>query len=423
VLSNSAGFAFARINSSKLGFFYPASTAAMRFQSYFNVAASLIMNYAGDSPFSQYLKQYFAKHKKHGSTDRKCIAHICYSYFRLGHCLKECSIHERMQAALVLCPNESREWSSLPHQDWMPAAGLSIDQRIAWIQRTYPAFSIQEIFPWLDELSEGVDHQSFCRSFLSQPELFIRIRPGYATTVKSQLEAASITFRSVTASCLALNNTSRIDTLLELNKEAVIQDFNSQRVGAFFQLPAAVDGQGKKLWDCCSGSGGKSILAIDLLPSFDLTVSDIRKSILLQLKKRFKEAGINRYKAITIDLSAGGLPDLETDSPGAQFDLIIADLPCSGSGTWARTPEELAHFDPQKIEQYALLQRKILTNVLPQLKKGGQLVYITCSVFKKENEEISRFIKEEFQLRPENQQLLIGYPCRADTMFVADFQL
>ncbi len=382
------------------------------------------MDYDGSLPLAHYLKQYFGRHKKHGSTDRKCIAHICYSFFRLGHCLRDSSIQERVQAALILCPNDSKEWSSLPVQEWMPSANLTLDQRIGLVQRTCPSFSIQQIFPWQDELSAGVDHQSFCRSFLSQPELFIRLRPGFVTTVKSKMQAASIVFKSISPSCLAFNNASKIDALIELNKEAVIQDYNSQRVGEFFQLTAQIDGHRKKVWDCCSASGGKSILATDLLPSFDLTVSDIRKSILIQLRKRFKEAGIDRYKAYAIDLANGGLPEnYDQAFSKAQFDLIIADLPCSGSGTWSRTPEELVHFDFQKIEEYASLQRKILSNVLPYLKKGGHLVYITCSVFRKENEDMSQFIKEHFHLKPGNQQLLPGYPFSADTMFVADFQL
>jgi 16S rRNA (cytosine967-C5)-methyltransferase len=103
------------------------------------------------------------------------------------------------------------------------------------------------------------------------------------------------------------------------------------------------------------------------------------------------------------------------------FDLIICDAPCTGSGTWSRTPEQLAYFNPKKIDHYAMLQRSIVSNVLPHLKQDGRLVYITCSVFKKENEETVAFIREQFSMEIERMKLLKGYDQRADTLFVASF--
>ena len=102
-----------------------------------------------------------------------------------------------------------------------------------------------------------------------------------------------------------------------------------------------------------------------------------------------------------------------------QFSIILADLPCTGSGTWSRTPEQLFYFDPQKIREYATLQRKILSNVIDQLEPGGHLLYITCSVFKKENEEQVDFMKEKFLLQEEKSELIKGYDKKADTMFAA----
>ena len=79
--------------------------------------------------------------------------------------------------------------------------------------------------------------------------------------------------------------------------------------------------------------------------------------------------------------------------------MIIADVPCTGSGTWGRTPEQLYYFEDRKIEEYASLQKQIVTNVISHLAPGGYFLYITCSVFKKENEEAIDFIKDKFQLQ------------------------
>ena len=103
------------------------------------------------------------------------------------------------------------------------------------------------------------------------------------------------------------------------------------------------------------------------------------------------------------------------------FDLIIFDAPCTGSGTWSRTPEQLYYFKDEKIDDYSTLQKKMLANIIPHLKEGGSLLYITCSVFKKENEEIVDFIKENFHLQLKKMEILKGYDKNADSMFAAEF--
>ena len=71
----------------------------------------------------------------------------------------------------------------------------------------------------------------------------------------------------------------------------------------------------------------------------------------------------------------------------------------------------------------SLLQKKIVLNVASQLKKGGCLLYITCSVFKKENEEVVEFVQRNSELELINMELLTGYDKRADTMFAALFKM
>jgi 16S rRNA (cytosine967-C5)-methyltransferase len=103
----------------------------------------------------------------------------------------------------------------------------------------------------------------------------------------------------------------------------------------------------------------------------------------------------------------------------SNFDLIICDAPCTGSGTWSRTPEQLYYFREKKIDEYSSLQKKIVSNVIPHLANGGYLCYITCSVFKKENEIVVDFIQEKFNLEIIRIEVLKGYDKKADTMFAA----
>jgi 16S rRNA (cytosine967-C5)-methyltransferase len=246
--------------------------------------------------------------------------------------------------------------------------------------------------------------------------LYLRIRPSNEKIVAARLASANIPYNSLGNNCIQLQNAASVDRLIDLDKEAVVQDYNSQRVAELFSLP--VMNKIKSVWDCCAASGGKSLLLHDVHPAVILTVSDKRESIIANLKKRFARAGITRYKALVTDLSSE-----EHALSKSKFDLIIADVPCTGSGTWSRTPEQLYYFKKEKIVEYAALQRKLVSNAIPSLKQDGFLLYITCSVFKKENEENIAFIQKQFGLKLIKMELFKGYDRRADTLLAALLQV
>jgi 16S rRNA (cytosine967-C5)-methyltransferase len=363
----------------------------MKHFSHLNTAVQLIEQYKGELPFSAFIKSFFAQHKKFGSRDRKTISNFCYCYFRLGHALRSFPVEERILIGLFLCNQSPVELLQYLKPEWN--VQLSIDEKISMLNKESIPFSIQDIFPWKNLLSDGIDYEQLCRSFLIQPDLFLRLRPGHENVVKQKLRAAEINFSEISAACLSLPNTSKIDAIIELDKEAVVQDRNSQ---------LTIKDVNGDVWDCCAASGGKSILAYDLNPGIHLTVSDVRESIIHNLKKRFAKAGIKSYRSFIADISKSTVNDT--------FDTIICDAPCSGSGTWSRTPEQLFFFNPAKINHYSNLQRRITANAIKSLKPGGKFIYITCSVFKQENEEIVSSMQKE---------ILKGYDKKADTLFAA----
>jgi 16S rRNA (cytosine967-C5)-methyltransferase len=309
--------------------------------------------------------------------------------------------------------------------------------------------SIHNVFPWKDELSNDIEYEKFCESFFAQPNLFLRLRPGYENSVKEKLFKSGVHFSEMGEACLSLSNNTSIETIIEVDKEAIIQDYNSQRTGDVFKIALQHFPSNATVWDCCAGSGGKSLLINDIKPGVSLTVSDVRQSILINLKKRFEKAGIKKYRSFVIDLTKDKVQGTRkkgkatnnrelaisnhqpptnnqqpttSNQPTTLFDLVICDVPCTGSGTWSRTPEQLHYFDEKKIRQYASLQRIIVSNIIPNLKSGGFLAYITCSVFREENEEIVNYVSEVLHLKLIQQQLLKGYKQKADTMFAALFQ-
>ena len=383
-----------------------------RYHSYINSAKQILELYKGDEPFASFLKKYFGANKKFGSKDRKQVSHLCYCFFRLGKAVMNVSLEEKLLTALFLCSSESNQILEALKPEWNEKCEIPLHEKLLIINYS---LLITELFPWNDELSDGVDQEKFFESFLVQPDLFLRLRPGKEETVKQKLLQAAIKYNNISDKCIALPNASKIDIIIELDKEAVIQDYNSQRIGEFlYNLKPQSSNFKQIVWDCCAGSGGKSIMIYDLNPEVELTVSDIRESILANLKKRFAIAGIENYKSFVTDLVKN-----KSEIANLQSDIIIADVPCTGSGTWSRTPEQLYYFDERKIEDYATIQKKIVLNVIPHLQPGGSFIYITCSVFKKENEEVAEFIKEKFNLQIKQMELLKGYDKKADSMFVA----
>ncbi|WP_276501236.1 Fmu (Sun) domain-containing protein [Terrimonas pollutisoli] len=393
-----------------------------RYFSYLNSAVKIINHYKGDEPFSSFLKKYFSLNKKYGSKDRKQIGHLCYCYFRLGKAGTGLSMEERILTALFLCSDVANEFLQQLKPGWNEQINVSIEEKIALLNSRDPVegVSITDVFPWREELSTGIVYEEFCASFFKQPDLFLRLRPGKEKKVMEKLERAGISFKQVSDTSLVLSNSSKLDEVIELNKDAVVQDYSSQRVGEFLEMgqTGTVRPGSLEVWDCCAASGGKSIMAKDILGNVDLTVSDIRDSILHNLKKRFIEAGVHQYKSFKADLANKDTNALPLGS-GEGFDLIICDAPCTGSGTWSRTPEQLYFFEKEKISYYSGLQKRIVSNAIKQLTPDGYFLYITCSVFKKENEEVVEFIKDNFSLELVESKILDGYNIKADTMFAA----
>ena len=395
-----------------------------RYFSHLKTAVTIIEQYRGEMPLHFYLKNFFSKEKKYGSKDRRTIGALCYCYFRLGHGEIERTIEERILLGIYLCEDQPDEILQIFKPEWNEKMELPLQEKLHEVVDFYSA----NIFKWKEELSEGIEAAPFSLSLLIQPNLYIRIRPGYYDVVREKLATNNVKYESMSNDCIAFENGTKLDEILSVNQQYVVQDYNSQKVGEFMKLAnSGIDYERKNLeteilnpksvWDCCAASGGKSIMVFDIIKDIKLTVTDIRPPILQNLQVRFKQAGIKDYSAYVSDLME---PNKIQTSP---FDLVICDAPCSGSGTWGRTPEQLYYFKEEDIEKYSLLQKRIAHNVIPHVKKDGYLLYVTCSVFEKENEGVVKYILKNSFMKLIKMEVLKGYALKADTMFAALFQL
>lgn len=393
-----------------------------RYHSYINSALNIIETYNGEKPFAVFIKHFFAADKKYGSKDRKQIAALCYNYFRIGFAAGNLTADQKMLLASFLCETEPSPLLEKLKPEWNNLVTASLQEKITIVQNQ---FCLLDIFPFADELGKEIQIVPFIESLLKQPYLFMRIRPKAKAIVLKKLEKSKLPFQLIDEECVQFAVPVNLEDYFDIDKEVVIQDYNSQKVLDYIRdnrLPfgETIEKRNSNLsvWDCCAASGGKSILLSDILSQkFELTVSDIRAGIILNLHQRFKKAGIKEYKYFISDISNSNVKALATD-----VDLIICDAPCSGSGTWSRTPEQLCFFKKQSIQDYCTRQKKIVSNILPHLRKGGLFIYITCSVFKHENESVAEFIASDCSGKFLHQELLAGYEKKADSMFVAVFE-
>lgn len=381
----------------------------MRVEYQLKAFEQVLQNYDGSLPLHRFLPAYFKQNKQMGSSDRRWATRHLYSFFRLGKALSDLTNEERLSVADFLC----HDTLSLIVEKNLPDLAERItapqSEKIDLISSRYPEFKLEEIYPFNSHLSADVDKTNFYKSFFLQPDLFIRVAADDVSSIVSELQSENIEVKQISETALSLPNGTKLENILK-DGSYQVQDLSSQHTGTYFK-PDKWD----KWWDCCAASGGKTLLLHSLEPVLDLLVTDLRESILLNLDERFRLAGIRKYHKKELDL----LKNNDQILHHYTFDGIILDAPCTGSGTWGRTPEMLTFFEERKINQFSTIQKAIVNNVVKYLKPGKPLIYITCSAFFEENEDIVKHIIENLPLELESMELIKGYDRNADTMFVA----
>jgi 16S rRNA (cytosine967-C5)-methyltransferase len=145
------------------------------------------------------------------------------------------------------------------------------------------------------------------------------------------------------------------------------------------QLVAEIAGQGESILDCCAAPGGKTLILAERNPQARIVACESSAARLDQLRQRLAGLG-ERVECRLADASALG--------EEAAFDLVLADVPCSGSGTLGRNPEIRHRLRAEDLPRQAERQRGILSAALRAVRPGGRVVYSTCSLEAEENEQV-----------------------------------
>jgi 16S rRNA (cytosine967-C5)-methyltransferase len=157
-----------------------------------------------------------------------------------------------------------------------------------------------------------------------------------------------------------------------------IQDEGSQLVGALV-------GKGSRILDCCAAPGNKTAALAEANPRAAIVAVELHPHRAEQLRRRM--AARAAVQVITADATA--LPH------GREFDRILADVPCSGTGTLARHPEIKWKLRPDDLTDLHARQKAILGAALRHLAAGGVIVYATCSLEAEENAAVVEEVLRE----------------------------
>jgi 16S rRNA (cytosine967-C5)-methyltransferase len=175
----------------------------------------------------------------------------------------------------------------------------------------------------------------------------------------------------------ALIKSARVMTGGELSAATLLQDNKIAIQDEGSQLVAALVGSGKRILDCCAAPGGKTGALATRLPAAEIIATELHPHRARLLRKLAPQQNVQVITADALSLPFG--PD---------FDRVLADVPCSGTGTLARNPEIKWKLRLEDLHDLQARQIAILRAAMGHVAPGGRLVYATCSLEPEENEHV-----------------------------------
>jgi 16S rRNA (cytosine967-C5)-methyltransferase len=197
--------------------------------------------------------------------------------------------------------------------------------------------------------------------------------PATAMRLSSAEDESILALQGIQLAPGALMSSARIVTAGDLSAKdgaIAIQDEGSQ-------LVAAIVGPGRRILDCCAAPGGKTAAMASRLPESQIVATELHPHRATLLRRLAPQQNV---EVVTADALA--LPY------GPEFDRVLADVPCSGTGTLARNPEIKWKLKPEDLHDLQARQIAILRAAMRHVAPGGRLVYSTCSLETEENEEV-----------------------------------
>lgn len=363
------------------------------------------------TPPDRVLADFFRSHRNCGSRDRAFINSCVYAVLRRWGWLRKLIpadvlsalqsgkiiLQRRDIAAMtgfaLICDNAENavvrevlavSGADVPEISSNDAAGRAEEASVIFGEKK--KFECAMLSPdFRSFVPENWNYDSYMERLAKRPPLWIRFASAEGKTITCrELTALGIDFVEHGESSASVSGAKLNLSLLESFKRGCfeVQDLASQCVGVVCSPKP-----GERWYDSCAGAGGKTLHLASLMEGRGrVTAGDIRANILETLKKRARRAG---WSNIDIRPHDGG-----KWKGKHQFDGVLVDAPCTGSGVWRRNAALQWRMTEETIRSFAARQLEILENNACAVKSGGTLVYATCSIFEMENEEVAhRFLE------------------------------
>lgn len=280
---------------------------------------------------------------------------------------------------------------------------------LVWPKDPITKIATLESFPdwlvaiWLEEL--GLEETiALCKWYNQPPNLDLRINPLQTSKeeVESALKASGLTVTNVDYLPQALRIVGKTGAIQELPGYNqgwwIVQDSSAQLVTHLLSPQP-----GETIIDACAAPGGKTTHIAELMEDQgEIWACDRHKKRLNKVEANAKRLQLTSITTQVLDSTQDQLP--------IQADRVLVDVPCSGNGTLHKRPDLRWRHTPTTINKLVDLQKKILTQATTWVKPGGILVYSTCTLNQKENEEVIKAFLEN------NPQWRI-YPPEADSFW------
>lgn len=270
---------------------------------------------------------------------------------------------------------------------------------------------------WKKEYPETVVYEML-NAFLEKRRLCVRLkgtpRERQRTEESLQSQGAVVEKSEYSEEIRYLSGIDHLEALAAFRDGWIqVQDLSSS-----FVALAAAPRKGQYCVDVCAAPGGKSLHMADLLGDQGFVEArDISQNKIALIEDNIRRHGVSNIRTRVMDA-------LEFDQESAEkADILLADLPCSGLGILGRKPDIKYRVSPESIVELAELQRKILSVVWRYVKPQGTLVYSTCTISRKENEENAAWFAEEYPFEPVNIEQRLGGKLRSETLKKGYIQL
>ncbi len=202
-----------------------------------------------------------------------------------------------------------------------------------------------------------------------------------------------------------------------------LQALKSFRDGLFYvqdvsSMKAAIEaapGEGEYVIDVCAAPGGKSIHIAELMHGMGhVQARDLTEYKIELIEQNKKRCGVSNLSTLQWDARVRDVSAVE------KADIVIADLPCSGLGVMQKKKDIRFKMTREKQSQLAALQREILHTVQEYVKPGGKLIYSTCTISRKENEDNALwFVRNHPQFVLEKMEQILPIAGKYDGFFIA----